>query len=116
MTIESDGIGVDIIRHPAHLKEQDIDMIGRMAGGILMDFYKTKGREPIADESRIITDPFFTCSLIRTEQSKIYTFSFVTFPKPKARAPINQDPRAAATTALPPVAPEEGDDPSDSSE
>jgi hypothetical protein len=61
-------------------------------------------------------EPFYSFGLMKLREKDSFTFSFVTFPKPKARAPINQDPRASATTALPPVAPEEGDDPSDSSE
>ena len=116
LSIKGEAIAVETIHMPGYLKEREATMIYRVACAILREFYDTEGREPRADESVLVTEPFFTCSLSRTEQSKIYTFSFVTFPKPKARAPINQDPRAAATTALPPVAPEEGDDPSDSSE
>ena len=62
-------------------------------------------------------EPFYSFGLYKIHEKDRFTVSFVTFPKPKARAPINQDPRVSSvTTALPPVAPEEGDDPSDASE
>jgi len=62
-------------------------------------------------------EPFYCFGLYKTHEKDRFMVSFVTFPKPKARAPINQDPRVSSvTTALPPVAPEEGDDPSDASE
>jgi hypothetical protein len=62
-------------------------------------------------------EPFYCFGLNKTNGQDRFVVTFVTFPKPKARAPINQDPRVSSvTTALPPVAPEEGDDPSDASE
>ncbi|NBR25591.1 MAG: hypothetical protein EBU08_17795 [Micrococcales bacterium] len=109
-------IEVDAIAIPSYLKDEDVFMLTRMAVELFEECYTNYKREPIIDEHIFAVDPFFTCSLTRTTEPKMFVFSFVTYPKPTARAPINQDPRPAATTAAPRVEPEEGDDPSDSSE
>jgi len=103
------------LKYPQSISEEVADKVAEFAAEW---FYDWEYRDKKLDDGDGIhsVEPFYSFGLYKLHEKDRFTVSFVTFPKPKARAPINQDPRASATTALPPVAPEEGDDPSDASE
>ena len=102
--------------YPEYLSSEESHKVAELATEMFAGWSHCDKQLDEGDGFRKI-EPFYSLGLMKLKEKDRFTFSFVTFPKPKARAPINQDPRVSSvTTALPPVAPEEGDDPSDTSE